>query len=97
MITGLLFTLAQRDAAGAQLGPANAPEAEGRAFPRTVEKPPRTGEGVMRVALVSATICAALGAALLAFGGVEWTFDPAIGFKVQTALINFTLPVGVRS
>ncbi|AMS30152.1 MAG TPA: hypothetical protein DIU09_10550 [Hyphomonadaceae bacterium] len=96
MITGLLFTLAQRQA-----------PAEGRAFPSKALTPkasasklaliPSSGDIVVKLARTSGVVLALVGLALLGVGGVEWSFDPAIGLNIQTAVVSFTLPAGVFS
>ena len=96
MITGLLFTLAQRQA-----------PAEGRPFPGKTLAPkpsnsklaliPSGGDVVVKLAQTSGVILALVGLALLGVGGVEWSFDPATGLNIQTAVVSFTLPAGVFS
>lgn len=96
MITGLLFTLAQRQA-----------PAEGRSFPGkslsaktgTSKQAliPSSGDVVVKLARTSGVILALVGLALLGVGGVEWSFDPATGLNIQTAVVSFTLPAGVFS
>lgn len=96
MITGLLFTLAQRQV-----------PAEGRAFPGKASTPkagasklaliPSSGDIVVKLARTSGVVLALVGLALLGVGGVEWSFDPAIGLNIQTAVVSFTLPAGVFS
>ena len=94
MVTGLLFTLAQR-----RIG------TEGRSFPNqalaskptTLSVVPKNGGGETMLKITKATgvILGLTGLALFAIGGVEWSFDPALGLKIQTAVISFTLPTGV--
>lgn len=96
MITGLLFTLAQRQA-----------PAEGRAFPGKALNPqtgpskqtliPSSGDVVVKLARTSGVVLALVGLTLFGAGGVEWSFDPAIGLNIQTAVVSFTLPAGVFS
>jgi hypothetical protein len=96
MITGLLFTLAQRQA-----------PAEGRAFPskalnthsgaQKLTLIPTSGDVVVKLARTSGVVLALVGLVLLGVGGVEWSFDPAIGLNIQTAVVSFTLPAGVFS
>jgi len=96
MITGLLFTLAQRQA-----------PAEGRPFPSKTVAAPTSGatrpvnasggDAIVKLARSSGIVLALIGLALLGAGGVEWSFDPATGLNIQTAVVSFTLPVGVFS
>ncbi len=96
MITGLLFTLAQRQA-----------PAEGRPFPgkslnAKAGAPkqtliPSSGDVVVKLARTSGVVLALVGLVLLGVGGVEWSFDPANGLNIQTAVVSFTLPAGVFS
>lgn len=96
MITGLLFTLAQRQT-----------PTEGRAFPGKAMNPahgsgkkalsPSGGDVVVKLARSSGVALALIGLMLLGVGGVEWSFDPANGLNIQTAVISFTLPAGVFS
>lgn len=96
MITGLLFILAQRQA-----------PAEGRAFPakalnthsgaQKLTLIPTSGDVVVKLARTSGVVLALVGLVLLGVGGVEWSFDPAIGLNIQTAVVSFTLPAGVFS
>ena len=96
MITGLLFTLAQGRA-----------KEEGRPFPtkELAAKPatlirfekPAGGGGIIKIARTSGIVLGLIGLALLGVGGVEWSFDPVLGLKIQTAVLSFTLPAGVFS
>jgi hypothetical protein len=96
MITGLLFTLAQRQA-----------PAEGRAFPSKALQAkaaapklaliPTSGDIVVKLARTSGAVLALVGLLLLGVGGAEWSFDPATGLNIQTAVVSFTLPAGVFS
>jgi hypothetical protein len=96
MITGLLFTLAQAR-----------PKDEGRSFPsqQLATKPaslvrieqPASGGGIIKLARTSGIVLGLIGIALLGVGGVEWSFDPVLGLKIQTAVLSFTLPAGVFS
>jgi hypothetical protein len=96
MITGLLFTLAQRQTL-----------TEGRAFPgKTLNSvhdgvkktlSPSGGDVVVKLARSSGVALALIGLMLLGAGGVEWSFDPANGLHIQTAVLSFTLPAGVFS
>jgi hypothetical protein len=96
MITGLLFTLAQKP-----LEPANDSNAEGRSFPRsTAEKAKRIKARTNVLAVSAATISLLLaiaGTGLLAAASSTWFFDPASGLHVQTAGLTFTLQLGVCS
>ncbi|GIU66536.1 hypothetical protein [Candidatus Phycosocius spiralis] len=96
MITGLLFTLAQGRA-----------KEEGRPFPTKAlaakpatlvrpEKPVSRG-GIIKIVRTSGVVLGLIGLALLGLGGVEWSFDPVLGLKIQTAVLSFTLPAGVFS
>ena len=96
MITGLLFTLTQRPTA-----------TEGQAFPNKTARseakstqnkgPAGAADTVVKLARISGLALALVGFMLMGVGGVEWSFDPASGLNVQTAVINFTLPAGVFS
>jgi hypothetical protein len=44
--------------------------------------------------LVSITLTL-IGLALLSLSAASWSFDPAQGLSIQTAVLSFTLPVGV--
>jgi hypothetical protein len=92
MITGLLFTLAARAERQAV-----EKTGEGNPFPQPPPPKPEPQNDVVKVAHVAAGALTLTGLALLGIGGLDWTFDPAIGLKVQTAFISFTLPAGVFS
>ena len=96
MITGLLFTLAQRQApAEGRPFPVKAANASGTGANRSLT--PASGDIVVKLARTSGFVLALVGLVLLGAGGVEWSFDPASGLNIQTAVISFTLPAGVFS
>jgi hypothetical protein len=95
MITGLLFTLAQsRAKEEGQPFPSKALAAKPATLVR-LEKP--VGGGIIKLARTSGIVLGLIGLALLGFGGVEWSFDPVLGLKIDTAVLSFTLPAGVFS
>lgn len=92
MITGLLFTLAQRPPPAA-----NDRSTEGRQFPPTPVKKVKAPQNLVRLTQILSVALAALGFGLLGFASSNWSFNPAVGLNIQTAVVNFTLPVGVCS
>jgi hypothetical protein len=96
MITGLLFTLAQKP-----LVVANDSGAEGRPFPRSAMEKAKKAKAragtLVAVATTISLVFAIAGAALLAGASSTWFFDPASGLHIQTAGLNFTLSLGVAS
>ena len=92
MITGLLFTLAQRPPPAA-----NDRGDEGRHFPPQHIKKVKAPHGWVRLTKVLSIALAALGIGLLGFASSNWSFNPAVGLTIQTAVVTFTLPVGVLS
>jgi hypothetical protein len=96
MITGLLFTLAQKP-----LVPANDLCAQGRPFPKSVtpkaKKRPSGDTVLVATAGTISLVLALAGAALLMAAFSTWSFDPAGGLNVQTAGLTFTLFSGAVS
>jgi hypothetical protein len=90
MITGLLFTLAQKPIAAA-----NDPKAEGRHFPPPTK--PRTRQNLVSAARAVSMVLAIVGASLMVAAFSNWSFDPDVGYRIQTAGLNFTLRMGVCS
>jgi hypothetical protein len=90
MITGLLFTLAQKPAK-----PANENGAEGRHFPPPSTKKSKRTYDVIRLTQKVSLALALAGTAMLIAGVANWSFNPATGLHVRVAALNFTLPVGV--
>ena len=96
MITGLLFTLTQgRAATEGHTFPNKAARSEAKS--KQTKGPARAADTVVKLARVSGLALALVGLMLMGVGGVEWSFDPASGLNIQTALISFTLPAGVFS
>jgi hypothetical protein len=96
MITGLLFTLAQRQT------PAEGRAFRGKALNANSSAPklaqiPTSGDVVVKMARTSGVVLTLVGLALLSVGGVQGSFDRAIGLNIQTAVVSFTLPAGVFS
>jgi hypothetical protein len=96
MITGLLFTLAQKNPVAA-----NDTSTEGRHFPpkppKRVKAPIKAPVNVVRLTQVVSVFLAVLGVGLLGLSTLNWSFDPASGLNLQTAGLHFTLPMGVLS
>jgi hypothetical protein len=93
MITGLLFTLAQKAPVAA-----NDHKGEGRHFPPVAKsKKVKAPYNVVRTTQTLAAVLTLAGLALLSFSTSNWSFDPAGGLHIQTAVLSFTLPVGVFS
>jgi hypothetical protein len=96
MITGLLFTLAQKP-----LVPANDRHFEGRTFPKSVTpkaKKRLSGDTILVATAGTVSLVLALaGAVLLMAAFSTWSFDPAGGLHVQTAGLTFTLFSGAVS
>jgi hypothetical protein len=90
MITGLLFTLAQKP-----IAPANDTKAEGKHFPPSTK--PKTRQRLVTMARSGAVVLAVVGGALLLAAFSNWSFDPAVGYHIQTAGLKFTLHTGVCS
>lgn len=92
MITGLLFTLAQKP-----LDVANDTKGEGRHFPPATPKKVKAPYNIVRLTQVVSLILTVFGVGLLCLGSLNWSFDPAFGLNVQSAGLSVTLPVGVLS
>jgi hypothetical protein len=92
MITGLLFTLAQKPPVAA-----NDKNAEGRHFPPSSPKKVKASHNVVRLTQTVSVILAVMGVSLLSIGAASWSYDPAHGLNIQMAVLSFTLPVGVLS
>jgi hypothetical protein len=92
MITGLLFTLAQKPPVAA-----NDRNAEGRHFPPPPTKKIKAPYDVVRLTQIVSVFLTVIGVSLLSVGAATWSFDPAHGLNIQTAVLSFTLPVGVFS
>jgi hypothetical protein len=96
MITGLLFTLAQKHPVAA-----NDTSTEGRHFPpklpNKVKAPVKAPLNVVRLTQVVSVFLAVLGVGLLSLSTPNWSFDPAYGLNLQTAGLHFTLLLGVLS
>jgi hypothetical protein len=92
MITGLLFTLAQKPPVAA-----NDKDAEGRHFLPSTTKKVQAPYNVVRLTQIVSVILTVVGVSLLSVGAASWSFDPAQGLNIQTAVLSFTLPVGVFS
>lgn len=92
MITGLLFTLAQK-----QPSPATNQEGDGQHVPPAKVKKVKAPLHIVRLTQIVSVILTIFGIGLLSLGSMSWSFDPAIGLNVQTAGLCFTLPVGVFS
>lgn len=95
MITGLLFTLAQKPIVAA-----NDPKFEGRHFPPATKPQanrPKSRQHLVIAARVTSAVLAVIGAALLVAAFSNWSFDPDVGYRIQTAGLNFTLRIGVCS
>jgi hypothetical protein len=90
MITGLLFTLAQKPIVAA-----NDLKAEGRHFPPPTK--PRTRQNLVTTARAVTVVLVAIGASLMVGAFANWSFDPKVGYRIQTAGLNFTLRLGVCS
>jgi hypothetical protein len=97
MISGLLFSLAQRAPVAANDRSAEDRSAEGRHFPPAPVKKVKAPADLVRLTQTISVILTALGLCLLLIGTSDWSFNPAQGLKVQTAVLSFTLPVGVVS
>jgi hypothetical protein len=92
MITGLLFTLAQKPPVAA-----NDKNSEGRHFPPSSTKKVKASHNVVRLTQIVSVILTMIGASLLSVGTASWSFDPAHGLDSQMVVLSFTLPVGVLS
>ena len=92
MITGLLFTLAQKPPVAA-----NDKNPEGRHFPPAPTKKAKAPHNIVRFSQIVSVILTVIGVSLLAAGAASWSFDPAQGLNIQMAVLNFTLRVGVLS
>jgi hypothetical protein len=92
MITGLLFTLAQKPPVAA-----NDKNPEGRHFPPAPTKKVKAPHNLVRLTQIVSVILTVIGVSLLSTAAASWSFDPAQGLNIQTALLSFTLPVGVLS
>lgn len=90
MITGLLFTLAQKP-----LQPANDVKVEGRHFPPSTKLKARPN--LVSMARSISLALAIVGAGLMVAAFTNWSFDPAVGYHIQTAGLTFTLQMGVCS
>ena len=89
MITGLLFTLAQKPPIAA-----NDTKDEGRHFPPSTPKKAKTPYKIARFTRNISLALTMIGAALLSLSAANWSFNPAHGLSIQTSLIRFTLPTG---
>jgi hypothetical protein len=99
MLTGLMFSLAQKPIVAANDVGGKAPS-DGRAFPpRPPHVPQKTRKRVrfLRVTQIVSVLLAVAGLTLLALGATEWSFHPGGELRVHTALISFFLPVGASS
>ena len=102
MITGLLFTLAQKPPVPANDTPSNDTPSndtlgEGRHFPPTPAKPAKAPYKVVRLTQIVSVILTALGLGLLSFSVMNWTFDPVHAPSLHTAVFNIIRHVGVFS
>jgi hypothetical protein len=98
MITGLLFTLAQKPLQAANDMPsAKDMKAEGRRFPSPAKQRRKAPTNIVALTRNVSLALTVLGAILLGVGAADWSFDPAAGLHIRTALVSFTLPVGVLS
>lgn len=102
MITGLLFTLAQKRPVPPPIPapisapiPANDTKAEGRHFPPTVTKPVKAPFNIVRLTQGLSVILMVLGLGLLGLSCANWTFDPVQSPTVQTAFFSLIHNVGV--
>jgi hypothetical protein len=98
MITGLLFTLAQKSSVVAR-----DTTSEGGVSPPfhlalpAAQPPAKVSRNLGRVTQIVSAGLAIIGLVMLGLGALEWAFDPAAGLHIKTALPKFTLPVGVSS
>jgi hypothetical protein len=97
MITGLLFTLAQKQPLPAHDDQASDHQSEGHHFPAAKPKKVKAPINIVRLTQIVSVILTVFGVGLLSLGSMSWSFDPAFGLNVQTAGLCFTLPVGVVS
>jgi hypothetical protein len=98
MITGLLFTLAQKPLQAANdTTSAKETKAEGRRFPSPTKQRSKAPTNIVALTRNVSLALTVLGAILLGVGAADWSFDPAAGLHIRTALVSFTLPVGVLS
>ena len=93
MITGLLFTLAQKPPAPSSF-PANDIMSEGRHFPPTVTNPVKAPYNIVRLTQVLSVILMVLGLGLLGLSSANWTFDPVQSPNIQTAFFSLIHNVG---